>query len=123
MPGTCRCGDGFLHRLIHLLLQLLDWQVAVNMAIQALSQAVQSLLLVVVIKIGQKGKVRVVDHIDLRIVVVIDVRIRSLPRCLGKQLVKSHVFIELCKVRVLAPLKFAALSVIIVLIHGLFLVW
>jgi len=92
MPRTCGCGDGFGHRLlIHLLLRLLDcWQIAVHMAVQALAQALQSLLLIVMVEIGQEGEVRVVDHIDLRIVVAVDVRLRSLPRCLGKELVKSH---------------------------------
>lgn len=91
-------------------------QVVVVMLLQLL-QCVQSPLLIVMIEIGQVAEVTVVQHIDLRIVATIALRL--IPRAgggggLGKELIKSHVFIELGKVVLLVPLELVGITVVVV---------
>lgn len=95
-------------------------QVVIVMLLQLL-QGVQSPLLVVMIEIGQVAEVTVVQHINLRIVAAIALRL--IPRGeggggLGKELIKSHVFIELGKVVLLVPLELVGIAVVVVVGAG-----
>lgn len=92
-------------------------QVVIVMLLQLL-QCVQSPLLVVMIQIGQVAEFAVVEHINLRIVAAIALRL--IPRGggggLGKELIKSHVFIELGKVVLLVPLELVGITVVVVIV-------
>lgn len=94
-----------------------------------LLQCVQTSLLVVMIQIGQVEEVTIVQDIDLRIVAAIALRLirrrshwyaaAAVAAGLGKELVKSHVFIELGKVVLLVPLELVDIRGLLIFRHGL----
>lgn len=89
------------------------------------------MLLVVMIQIGQVEEVTIVQDIDLRIVAAITLRLirrrshwnvastaAGAGAGLGKELVKSHVFIELGKVVLLVPLELVGIGDLLIFRHG-----
>lgn len=111
VPGTVSGGCGFGLHPGH-----------INVVMLALLvQRLLPLLLIVVIQIGQVVEVAIVDDIDFGVVAAVALRLLcdGCAGCLGEELIKSHVFIELGKVVVLVPLELVGIRAVgVVLLAG-----